>query len=116
MKPLVEGRSGENTLDYWAGYVVNPDDAARLAAKIKELGAGAPLLKEAGSFAGAGRDDEPRVFDLGGNVAEWAVSKDGRGLLVGGSADRPSDPRASRGEAEPAYRGFRVVRVLAPAR
>src|SRR5207249_3354588 len=28
---------GENTLDYWAGYALNPDDAAKLAEKIKEL-------------------------------------------------------------------------------
>jgi dipeptidyl aminopeptidase/acylaminoacyl peptidase len=114
MTPLVEGRSGENTLDYWAGYAVNPDDAGRLAGKIKELGAGAPLLKEVGSFAGAAKEDEPPVYDLGGNVAEWAVSKDGQGVLVGGSADRPADVRAARAEADAAYRGLRVVRVFVP--
>ncbi len=26
---LYEGLSGENTLDYWAGYALNPDDARR---------------------------------------------------------------------------------------
>ena len=34
----------------------------------------------------------------------------------GGSADRPSDARAARGDAGPAYRGFRVVRVPAATR
>ncbi|HYA49312.1 MAG TPA: prolyl oligopeptidase family serine peptidase, partial [Burkholderiales bacterium] len=79
---LAEGLSGENTLDFWAGYALNPDDARRLQSKVKELGGGAPLLKEAGSFNGAGKDDEALLFDLGGNVAEWAVAKDGSGKAV----------------------------------
>jgi len=29
--------SRENTLDYWAGYAVNPDDAQRLQPLIKRL-------------------------------------------------------------------------------
>jgi dipeptidyl aminopeptidase/acylaminoacyl peptidase len=107
---LAEGVSGENTLDYWAGYALNPDDALRLEAKVKELGGGAPLLKEVGSFNGSGKDDEPLVFDLGGNVAEWAVAKDGSGKAMGGSADRPADPKARTGQASAEYIGFRVVR------
>ena len=108
--PLYEGRGGENTLDYWAGFALNPDDAQRLEIKIKELGGGAPLLKEAGSFAGAGKDDEALLFDLGGNVAEWAIGKDGSGKKMGGSADRPADPRDQSGSAALEYTGFRVVR------
>jgi len=108
--PLCEGLSGENTLDYWAGYAPNPDDARRLAAKAGELGGEAPLLKEAGSFNGAGRDDEALIFDLGGTVAEWAVAKDGGGKAVGGSADRAADSKARVGRASAAYTGFRVVR------
>ena len=65
----------ENTLDYWAGYALNPDDAARLQEKLKELGQQAPLVKEVGQFKGAGTDE--LVFDLGGNVAEWIVAKTG---------------------------------------
>jgi dipeptidyl aminopeptidase/acylaminoacyl peptidase len=107
---LYEGLSGENTLDYWAGYAPNPDDARRLEAKVKELGAGAPLLKEAGCFSGAGKEDEEPVFDLGGNVAEWAIGKGGSATKLGGSADRPSDVRAQAGAAAMEYTGFRVVR------
>jgi dienelactone hydrolase len=107
---LYEGVSGENTLDYWAGYNLNPDDAGRLEAKVKELGGGAPLLKEAGSFNGSGKDDEQLIFDLGGNVAEWAIAKDGTGKRMGGSADRPADVKARGGEAAMDYTGFRVVR------
>ena len=31
MKDVYPGKGAGNTLDYWAGYAVNPDDAARLA-------------------------------------------------------------------------------------
>ncbi|MCX6570186.1 MAG: prolyl oligopeptidase family serine peptidase [Candidatus Aminicenantes bacterium] len=106
---LYEGLTGENTLDYWAGYALNPDDARRLEAKIKELGGAAALLKEAGSFAGVGKDDEELVFDLGGNAAEWVTAKDGSGKTAGGSADRPADPKARARAASAACTGFRVV-------
>jgi dipeptidyl aminopeptidase/acylaminoacyl peptidase len=98
----------ENTLDYWAGYKVNPDDAKQLQAKIKELGGKAPLLREVGSFHGAGEDD--LVFDLGGNVAEWVTKKDGTGVLQGGSADRPADAKQGANRAALEYQGFRVVK------
>jgi dipeptidyl aminopeptidase/acylaminoacyl peptidase len=99
--------ANENTLDHWAGYAVNPDDAARLRETLKELGRNAPLLKKVGCFRAAGT--ETAVFDLGGNVAEWTVTKDGKGVLRGGSADTPADTQRKTSLAEPAYRGFRVV-------
>jgi formylglycine-generating enzyme required for sulfatase activity len=99
---------GENTLDQWAGYKVNPDDAARLAAEIKELGAGA-LLREVGSGRGEGEGDQ-MIFDLGGNAAEWVSRADGKGVLKGGSADAPADDRRQAAVAGADYRGFRVVR------
>lgn len=101
-----EDGDGENTLDHWAGYAVNPDDAARLLAELKTAPGEVSLVKPCGSFVGRG---EPAVFDLGGNVAEWTLGEDGKGVLRGGSADRPTDPKA-HGEAGVAYRGFRVVR------
>jgi dipeptidyl aminopeptidase/acylaminoacyl peptidase len=104
-----ESTEGENTLDYWAGYALNPDDADRLTAKAKELGPSA-LLKEVGSFKAAGKEDEELVFDLGGNVAEWVITKDGSGKTLGGSADRAADPKARAGNAAPEYTGLRVVR------
>jgi len=95
----------ENTLDLWAGYAVNVDDAARLSSLVDGAGPGS-LLKPVGSYPGNG--DEP-VYDLGGNVAEWIVTKDGKGKLAGGSADRPVDAKAGVTE-RPDYTGFRVVR------
>lgn len=106
LRALYEPRpTGENTLDRWAGYALNPDDAAALAPLVAQLGPGAPLLEGVGSFQPVG---DALVFDLGGNVAEWAVGSDGAGILLGGSADRPADPRGDYRAGE-AYRGLRVV-------
>jgi dipeptidyl aminopeptidase/acylaminoacyl peptidase len=94
----------DNTLDAWAGYGVNLDDAAKLAGSVAQLGPGT-LLKPVGSFAGSG--DDP-IYDLGGNVAEWVVAEDGSGKALGGSADRPADAKGN-GSASAAFTGFRVV-------
>lgn len=102
---LLTAARTENTLDAWAGYSINPDDAGRLQSLLEGLAPGA-LLKPVGSFAGKG--DDP-VYDLGGNAAEWVVTKDGKGKAMGGSADRPVDPKA-QGEPRSEYVGFRVVR------
>lgn len=109
--------SGENTLDYWAGYAVNPDDAIRLKKAIAESGPPekASLLRPVGSFQPSGREDQELMFDLGGNVAEWAVAADGTGKAMGGAADTPSDmkmPPDSR-KPSPDYIGFRVVQGAA---
>jgi dipeptidyl aminopeptidase/acylaminoacyl peptidase len=100
------GGSGENTLDHWAGYAVNPEDCAPLRDKVKALPGPAPLLRSVGSFRAAGKEG---VFDLGGNVAEWVSGPGGKGVLRGGSADTPADPRGRTIEPGPEYRGFRVV-------
>jgi dipeptidyl aminopeptidase/acylaminoacyl peptidase len=113
---LYEDRSEENTLDYWAGYALNPDDARRLEAKIKELGGPAALLREVGGFKGQGGDDEEWIFELGGNVAEWVVIREGGGKTMGGSADRPADPKSRPLPAAPECTGFRVVKGTAAAK
>ncbi|MEW6131337.1 MAG: prolyl oligopeptidase family serine peptidase [Acidobacteriota bacterium] len=99
--------AGENTLDYWAGYVLNPEDATRLKLKVAEIGGRAPLLKEVGSFKGAG---ENLVFDLGGNVAEWVIAKDGKGVVMGASADTAADVKQRNRKAAAEYTGFRVAK------
>lgn len=107
-------KEGENTLDYWAGYPLNPDDAKLLREKVKELPGQAPLLKPVGSFVGQGQETEELAFDEGGNVAEWVLTADGKGKAMGGSADCPADARSSCTPA-PEYIGFRVVRGAAKA-
>jgi len=62
-----------------------------------------------GSFHGQGKDDEEPIYDLGGNVAEWVLTRDGKGKVIGGSADCPADARSNCTPA-PEYIGFRVVR------
>ncbi len=109
VKDLYGSRAGENTLDYWADYAPNPEDAARLREKANELTGPAPLLKEVGSFRAQGKDDEEPIYDLGGNVAEWVLTRDGKGKVIGGSAGCPADPKSNCAPA-PEYIGFRVVR------
>jgi dipeptidyl aminopeptidase/acylaminoacyl peptidase len=104
-------RPGENTLDYWAGYSLNPEDARKLEEDIKKLPGDAALLRVVGSFAPDGEQGEEPVFDLGGNVAEWMIAANGSGKTVGGSADRPADSKAAYQAADPAYIGFRVVHI-----
>jgi dipeptidyl aminopeptidase/acylaminoacyl peptidase len=101
-----QGQGTENTLDFWAGYTVNPDDRVRLQDKIKELPGKTPLLKEVGSFSSV--NAKTPIFDIGGNVAEWVLDAKGRGKVLGGSADRPAEERQHPPAAE--YIGFRVVR------
>jgi len=109
VKSLYESREGENTLDYWAAYASNPEDTRQLREKAKELAGTAPLLKEVGSFRGQGKDDEEPIYDLGGNVAEWVLTRDGKGKVIGGSADCPAAVNSGCTPA-PEYIGFRVVR------
>lgn len=106
--------TGGNTLDRWAGYTPNPDDAAAIRQVLEEKVApgmgGAPLLLPVGSLPGAkATDDAPAVFDLDGNAAEWAAAEDGSGKAVGASADRSTDARGDGGEPEAAYVGLRVI-------
>jgi dipeptidyl aminopeptidase/acylaminoacyl peptidase len=106
---LYEDRDGdgENTLDHWAGYAPNPEDAARLREKARTLGTGA-LLSEVGRFRAAGNGEA--VFDLGGNVAEWVVTDEGKGRAAGGCAALPAEDKAVSRKPPTEYVGFRVVR------
>ncbi len=111
MQPLYESaKENENTLDYWAGFKINPDDAKRLAKIIEDLPGKAPLLKEVGSFKPISEDN--LVFDLGGNVAEWVSTSDGKGRTMGGSADLPGDTKTVSKIPGMEYTGVRVIKEV----
>ncbi len=109
MEKLVgAGLDGENTLDHWAGYPVNPGDAGVLRDKLEDIGAPGALLHPVGRFTPVG---EESVFDLDGNAAEWVVDDEGEGVPFGGSADMPKDDEGLDLSPGSTYRGFRVVVV-----
>jgi|CXWL01.1.fsa_nt_gi dipeptidyl aminopeptidase/acylaminoacyl peptidase len=100
------GRDG-NSLERWAGYPPNPEDAAAIAAALAtKLSGRAALLLPVGSLVG---DGEVMVFDLDGNAAEWATAQDGSGKPIGASADRAADSRGAAPLPSAAYVGLRVV-------
>lgn len=105
---LTASKAG-NTLDRWAGFDVNPDDAVRLAPTINAMNPDL-LLMPVGSFGGKGVDP---VFDLDGNAAEWVVAEDGGGKLLGGSADTPVDTKLGW-SPRLGFAGFRVLLDAAP--
>ena len=103
-KALAKKASGGNTLDYWAGYTVGPDDQRRLQPMLKKLKPGA-LLKSVDSFRGTKKEG---LYGSGGHVAEWSQSLPGKGKVVGKSAVSPS---SSQGHTTDhlGYIGLRVV-------
>jgi dipeptidyl aminopeptidase/acylaminoacyl peptidase len=103
------GKPSGNTFDYWAGYKVNPDDYARLLETLEKYGDEPVLLKPVGSFSPAVDEiSKNPVFDLGGNASEWVASKEGIGLVKGGSAVTPGDSKSNQ-TPPPSYTGFRVI-------
>ncbi len=108
MKHVYAAAKGEeNTLDYWAGYAPNPEDAAALLEKAAAIAGDTPLLMEVGRMSPLNEDT--LIFDLGGNVAEWVTGENGDGVLLGGSADRAKDAKSAGEEVAASYQGFRVV-------
>jgi len=120
MEKLISAAAGnasnENNLDWWAGYKLTPDEVPYLMAKIAELEKSGSLLKECGSFPPAGSppgdsgdDQSTSLWDLAGNVAEWAITEDGKGKVLGFSALSPTDKRCEYTPPPPGYVGFRVI-------
>ncbi|MBN2091238.1 prolyl oligopeptidase family serine peptidase [candidate division KSB1 bacterium] len=97
----------ENTLDYWAGYHLTPDEYESLKPKFTELEKSASLLMEVGSRPPV--SEAQLVFDLDGNVAEWCLAKDGKGVIPGYSAVSTTDNKTPFKQPEMPYIGFRIV-------
>ncbi|HOM98804.1 MAG TPA: peptidase S9, partial [Acidobacteriota bacterium] len=103
-KPSAEA----NTLDYWAGYPPNPEDTEGLHRAIHQLDSRALLLRAVGTSDSVGENGNA-VYDLGGNVAEWATDSDGKPVLRGGAANMPANPKDDSLTTCPHFRGLRVV-------
>ena len=113
MEKLISAAAGnasnENNLDWWAGYKLTPDEVPYLMAKVTELEEHGLLLKECGSFPPTGKKDMRDLWDLAGNVAEWTITEDGKGKVLGFSAVSPTDKRCDYAPPAPGYTGFRVI-------
>ncbi|MBN1164582.1 MAG: prolyl oligopeptidase family serine peptidase [Candidatus Krumholzibacteriota bacterium] len=96
----------ENNLEYWTGHTLTPDEMELIAENIARLEESRLLLTEAALFKPLGKEG---IYDLGGNVAEWTVDKQGGGLVRGISAVSSRDPRNSYSPPGERYTGFRVV-------
>lgn len=100
--------SGEdNTLDYWAGYPVNFDDARLLGRILASLKGKAPLLLPVDRLSPA---TESLIFGLGGSVAEWATDTDGKGKVLGLSAVHRSKAAEAYLPPPAEYTGLRVFK------
>ncbi|MBC7360883.1 MAG: prolyl oligopeptidase family serine peptidase [Candidatus Aminicenantes bacterium] len=97
----------DNTLDYWAGYPVNFDDAKLLMEAISRLKGRAPLLLPVDRFSPA---SDSLIFGLGGNVAEWAVDSNGQGKVLGLSALHRAKAKEAYAPPTSEYIGLRVFK------
>ena len=102
-KTIHKTAAKENTLNYWAGYAITKDEVPMLQSKLKE--AQSTLIREVGSFKST-KVGEAELYDLGGNVAEYAED----GKTYGYSAYDYVDPNAEEPVSDSANIGFRVVK------
>ena len=91
----------ENTLDYWAGYELTPDEAVEIEDFVKEMEEGKGIILPAGSFS----PSSGNIYDLNGNVSELCSD----GMVKGLSACHISDKREFYKEPGEGYTGFRVI-------
>lgn len=101
----------ENTLAYWLGYPPNLDERRQLEALLADFQPDELLLPVGSRPPAQGQDStDPLLYDLDGNVAEWAVGKDGNLQPSGTSAVMVRDPRTNKPSVPPpAFIGLRVV-------
>jgi len=103
--------ANENNLEYWVGYRPTPEDLVLLQEKIDELEKTRLLIEPVGSFRPVMSADGIGVYDLGGNVAEWVTSEDGRGKIKGLSAVSPHSKLGDYSRPPLSYVGFRVIEL-----
>jgi formylglycine-generating enzyme required for sulfatase activity len=104
------GGSAENTPAYWAGFTPNPDEYRRLRTRLEQHPTDALLMPVGSRPPGHGEDGRgPLVYDVDGNVAEWARTDDGL-RAENASALTLKDPKAESAPDVPRrVTGLRVV-------
>jgi dienelactone hydrolase len=113
LEALKEARAGsaENTPAHWAGFAPTPDEYRRLRARLTRQPTDALLMPVGSRPPGHGEGGRgPLVYDVDGNVAEWARTDDGL-RPQNASALTRNDPKAETAPDVPArVVGLRVVR------
>ncbi|NOX36093.1 MAG: prolyl oligopeptidase family serine peptidase [Calditrichaeota bacterium] len=100
----------ENNLAYWLGYTPNLDEYQSLRERLQTWNADDLLMPVGSRPPGNIRPNAPLLFDLDGNVAEWAIGKDESGKAMGASAVTIKDARVGDYyPVPPEFIGFRVV-------
>jgi len=100
-KWLKDCNGNENTLDYWSGYSISPDEISELEDYIKKLESAQGIILPCGFFS----ESVEKIYDLNGNVSE--ICSDGS--VTGLSARHISDKRQPYNPPGINYTGFRVV-------
>ena len=112
LEALREARAGaaENTPAHWAGFTPTPDEYRRLRARLEQQPTDALLMPVGDRPPGHGEGGSgPLVYDVDGNVAEWARTDDGL-RAVNGSVLTLTNPKAEAAPDVPArVTGLRVV-------
>jgi dipeptidyl aminopeptidase/acylaminoacyl peptidase len=112
LKALKAHRSGaaENTPAYWAGYTPTPDEYDRLRPRLSAQPVDELLMPVGSRPPGLGTNGSgPLVYDVGGNVAEWATVDDGLRAMNGSALTLKDDKAASAPDVPAAFVGLRVV-------
>ena len=105
-KKALSAATSENTLNHWAGYTIPSNEVAELQRKVAEVKT--TLLKPVGSFK-ASKVGKAKVYDLGGNVAEYYTDADAL-KTYGYSAYDFVDAANPNSTTAAQHSGFRVVR------
>ena len=98
----------ENTLNYWAGYEITRDEVVDFYKKVEKVKQ--ELTKVVGSFSATTLGDG-KVYDLGGNVAEYYMEANEL-KTYGYSAYDYVDPLKKEVQTKVENTGIRVVQEL----
>lgn len=104
-KKAFKSASKENSLNYWAGYDLTPSDAGKLKRKLVNNGS---MIMEVGKFKPTSVGKDGKIYDLGGNVAEYYNTANGNSY--GYSAYDFVDNFSKDVKPQPEHIGFRVVK------